>query len=93
MCIYLIIIQCKLIFVKHNPRYNSVRRMYAPRFFVLSQQRFGGQILKPPRSITALGSWTDHVIALRSQTDCVIALRQISVTTLFYLENSGKIHL
>ena len=39
--------------------------------------------LKPPQSVTALGSWTD----------LVIALRQISVTALFYLEDSRKIHL
>ena len=38
--------------------------------------------LKPPQRVTALGSWTDRVIALR----------QISVTALFYLENSRKIH-
>ena len=39
--------------------------------------------LKPPQ----------HVTALRSQMDRVIALRQISVTALFYLEDSRKIHL
>ena len=49
--------------------------------------------LKPPRHVTALGSWTDRVIALRSRTDHVIALRQISVTAQFYLEESRKIHL
>ena len=49
--------------------------------------------LKPPRRVTALGSWTDHVIALRSRMDRVIALREISVTILFYLEDSRKIHL
>ena len=49
--------------------------------------------LKPPRRVTALGSWTDHVIALRSRMDRVIALREISVTALFYLEDSRKIHL
>ena len=49
--------------------------------------------LKPPRPVTALGSWTDRVIPLRSQTDHVTALRQISVTALFYLEDSRKIHL
>ena len=38
-------------------------------------------------------SWTGRVIAVRSRTECVIALRQISVTALFYLENSRKIHL
>ena len=50
--------------------------------------------LKP--SATALGSWTERVIALRSRTDCVLALRQISVTAPCYssilLRNSRKIH-
>ena len=49
--------------------------------------------LKPPQRVTALRSWIDHVIALRSRMDHVIALRQISVTALFYLEDSRKIHL
>ena len=49
--------------------------------------------LKPSRCVTALGSWTDRVIVLRSRTDYVIALRQISVSALFYLEESRKIHL
>ena len=49
--------------------------------------------LKPPWRITALRSWIDRVIALRSWMDHVIALRQISVTALFYLEDSRKIHL
>ena len=39
--------------------------------------------LRPPRCFTALRSWIDRVIALR----------QISVTALFYLEDSRKIHL
>ena len=49
--------------------------------------------LKPPRRVMALRSWIDHVIALRCPMDRVIALRQISVTALFYLEDSRKIHL
>ena len=49
--------------------------------------------LKPPWCVTALGSWIDRVIALRSQMDHVTALTQISVTALFYLEDSRKIHL
>ena len=61
----------------------TVRRVYAPRFFVLSQQRFG------VTDIQAL--W--GVTALRSRADRIIALRQISVTALFYLEDSRKIHL
>ena len=35
-----------------------------------------------PRHVTALGSWTNGVIALR----------QISVTALFYLKDSRRIH-
>ena len=71
----------------------TVRRVYAPRFFVSSQQRFGVTDIQALWGVTALGSWTDHVIALRSRVDRVIALRQISVTALFYLEDSRKIHL
>ena len=37
--------------------------------------------LKSPQHVTALGSWTNHVIALR----------QISVTALFYLEDGESI--
>ena len=58
----------------------SVTWVYVPWFFVSSQQRFGATDIK------ALGasqvSWTKHVIALR----------QISVTALFYLEDSRRIH-
>ena len=62
--------------------------------FVSSQQRLGGTDIKPPpRRAPALGAWTDCVIALRSRTDRVIALSYISVTALFYLEGSRKIHL
>ena len=43
--------------------------------------------------LRALGSWIDRVIPLRSPTDPVIALRQISVTALFYLDNSRTIHI
>ena len=46
--------------------------------------------LKPPWRVTALRSWIDRVIALRSRMDHVIALRQISVTALFYLEDSRR---
>ena len=37
----------------------------------------------PPWRVTALGCWTN----------CVMALREISVTALFYLEDSRNIHL
>ena len=70
-------------------------RVYVPRFFVSSQQRFGVTDIKAPSACHS--SWVldrpcYHVIALRSRTDHVIALRQISVTALFYLEDSRKIH-
>ena len=71
----------------------TVTRVYASRFLSRHNRDLEWWTLKPPRHVTALGSWTDRVIALRSQTDRVIALRQISVTALFYLEDSRKIHL
>ena len=49
--------------------------------------------LTPNWRVAALRSWRDRVIALRSRMGHVISLRQISVTALFYLENSRKIHL
>ena len=55
----------------------DVTRVYVPRFFVSSQQRFGAMDIK------ALG-------ALRSWTNRATALRQISVTALFYLEDSRR---
>ena len=58
-----------------------VRRVYSPRFCLVTTKIWSDGH-QSPRRITALGSWTD----------CVIALRQISVTVLFYLENSRTIH-
>ena len=58
--------------------HTSVMRVYVPRFFVSSQQRFGVTDIK---ALTALGSWTNRAIALR----------QINVTALFYLEDSRRI--
>ena len=60
----------------------NVTRVYVPRFFVSSQQRFGATDVKAPGCHSS-----------RSWTNCVIALRQISVTALFYLEDRRKIHL
>ena len=65
-----------------------VRGVYAPWFLSHHNKDLEWWTLKPPRHVTALGSWTDCVIAHR-----VIALRQISVTALFYLEDSRKICL
>ena len=65
--------------MKKNELHNiSVTRVYVPRFFVSLQQRFGATDIK---ALTALGSWTNHVVAFR----------QISVTALFYLEDR-RIH-
>ena len=49
--------------------------------------------INAPWRVTALRSWIDRVIALRSRMGHVIALRQVSVTALFYLEDSRKVHL
>ena len=73
--------------------YGCVRRVYASQFLSHHNKDLEWRTLKPPWRVTALGSWTDRVIPLRSWTDRVIALRQISVTALFYLEDSRKIHL
>ena len=56
--------------------------MYAPRFCLVTTKIWsdGHQSLW---CVTALGSWTNRVIALR----------QINVTALFYLENGRRIHL
>ena len=61
--------------------YHYVRRVYAPRVCLVTTQIWNDGHYSP-RRVTALGSWTDRVIALR----------QISVTALIYLENSKRIH-
>ena len=57
----------------------DVMQVYVPRFFVSSRQRFGATDIKA-LGVTALGSWTNRATALR----------QISVTALFYLEDSRR---
>ena len=59
---------------------SGVKRVYVPQFFVSSQQRFGATDIKA-LDASALGSWTN----------CATALRQISVTALFYLEDSRRV--
>ena len=63
--------------------YSIFRRAYAPWFLSRHNKGLEWRTLKPPWRVTALGSWTDRVIALR----------QISATALFYLDNSRKLHL
>ena len=58
-------------------------QMYAPRFLSRRNKDLEWWTLKPLWHVTALRSWTDRVIALS----------QMSVTALFYLDNSKKIHL
>ena len=58
-----------------------VRQMYAPWFCLVTTKIWSNRHLSP-RCITALGSWTNRVIALRP----------ISGTALFYLEDSRRIH-
>ena len=74
-------------------QFKAVRLVYAPQFLSRHNKDLDWWTLKPPQHVTALGSWTDCVVALKSRADRVIALRQISVTALFYLDNSRKIHL
>ena len=71
----------------HGTTFKSVRWAYAPRFLSRHNKDLEWRTLKPPRRVTALGSWTDRVIALRSRMDHVIALRQISVTAQCYNSN------
>ena len=59
----------------------SVKQVYAPRFFVSSQQRFGVTDIKVLRASQLLGLGKT-----------MIALRQISVTVLFYLVDSKRIY-
>ena len=73
--------------------FGFVRRVYAPQLVSHHTKDLEWWTLKPPRRVTALGSWTDCVIALMSRADHVIALRQISVTALLYLEDSRPVHL
>ena len=62
----------------------DVTRVYVPRFFVSSQQRFGEMDIKAPLACHSSQALDRHVVALRSQMDHVIALRQISVTAQCY---------
>jgi len=59
----------------------SVTRVYVPRFFVSSQQRFGATDIKALGASQLSGLWTNRATALR----------QISVTAPFYLEDSRRI--
>ena len=59
-------------------------------FCLVTTKIWSEGLIRPHQHVTALGSWTGRVIALRSWTDRVVAL---SVTALFYLEDSRKIHL
>ena len=60
--------------------------------FVSSQQRFGVRGIKALGTSQLLGLGQTMLIALRSGTARVTALREISVTALFYLEDSRRIH-
>ena len=61
------------LFIQDGSIVEGVTRVYVPWFFVSSQQRFGATDIKA-LDVTALGSWTNRVIAFK----------QISVTALFY---------
>ena len=66
--------------------YESVTRVYVPRLFVSSQQKFGVTDIKPLGGHSSRR--TDRVIALRSRMDGVTAQCYSSI----YLD-SRKIHL
>ena len=74
--------RAEVVSARLNPSHGTidVTRVYDPRFFVSSQQRFGATDIKA-LDASALGSWTN----------CATALRQISVTALFYLEDSRRV--
>ena len=78
-----------------NPEYSFEvsRECMFLGFLSRCNKNLEGRTLKPPCRVTALRSWIDCVAALRSRMDHVIALKQISVTALFYLEDSRKIYL
>ena len=71
--------RAEVVSARLNPSHGTidVTRVYVPRFFVSSQQRFGATDIK------ALG--TSQLLGLGQ-----IALRQISVTAPFYLEDSRR---
>ena len=71
----------------------TVTRVYVPRFFVLSQQRFGVTDIKAPSACRSSQVLDRPYYSSQVWMDHVIALRQISVTALFYSEDSRKIHL
>ena len=62
----------------------TVTRVYVPRFFVSSQQRFGVTNIKAPSACHSSRGLDRLFIALRSRKDHVIALRQINVTAQCY---------
>ena len=78
------------IMIEVTARYSFLAKCVEPR--VSESMRLGSlsrhnkdlerRTLRSPRHVTVLGPWTNRVIALR----------QISVTALFYLEDSRRIH-
>ena len=69
-----------------------IRGVYSPRFSLIPTKNLKRQMFEPSAChsslidhVIALGSWTDHVVALRQ-----ISVKQLCVTVLFYLGNSGK---
>ena len=65
----------------------AVTRVYVPRLFVLSQQRFGVTDIKAPLA-SQLSGLERTVLQLLEKS-----VLQLSVTALLYLEDSRKIHL
>ena len=76
-------------------RVGYVTRVYVPRFFVSSQQRFRVTDIKAPLACHSSKVLDRQCITLRSQKDRVIdkSVLQLSVIALFYLKDNQKIHL
>ena len=76
--------------------HSSIRLVCAPRF-VSSQQRFGVTDIKAPLGVPQLSGLGQTMLQLAGLKQTVLQLLdksvlQLSVTALFYLDNSKKIH-
>ena len=76
-----------IIFRSHS-QLGLVTPAYVPQFFVSSQQRFGVRDIKAPLGVSQLSGLGQTMLQLLDKS-----VLQLSVTALFYLEDSRKIHL
>ena len=76
----------------------TVTRVYVPRFFVSSQQRFGVTDIKAPSAchssqVLDRQCYSSQVLNGLCYSSLDKSVLQLTVTALFYLEDSRKIHL